>query len=550
MSRKTTRWISLALGLAFLATVPLLAGAGEPPLTNWTSPAKYTLPPSARKGLHTAGDIAGPEPFIPIAPCRQYNSLSATPLLQATNRAVTLTGAPCGIPATAKAVAVNITIFNINGAAGNGVLKVDTVSPPVTAWINYPPTEQQRGNAGVVSLNVSGQIWVQVAQGAGQIDFVVDTNGYFGSSPATSQDWFEVDNNSSTFTIFGNNSSTTCSQDCGVVGQTASGWAVYGLSFNDVGVYGSSFGSGIGVAGVWGSSTDAIGTYGHSTNTNGMWADSTTFDALAAFGGRDGTFSQGARNGVVGVSTGTTLPVYGAIGQGMSSSSSAAGIFGTTNQAVANAGYFTNTGAGTITYIGTQILGTNYDIFGSGRIQGNSLNIIGAPKNFVAPHPLDPSKEIVYASVEAPTVDVYFRGTGTLSNGYAHIEVPDHFRFTAREGTYMTTLTPVGRPIGLSVESEGPEGIVVRGSGNASFHYVVYAERAEIVGYEPVQKNVTFTPEAMEKIQLLNALPESTKALLVKNGTLNPDGSYNLETAGAMGWTVPKPIATDAATRK
>jgi hypothetical protein len=156
---------------------------------------------------------------------------------------------------------------------------------------------------------------------------------------------------------------------------------------------------------------------------------------------------------------------------------------------------------------------------------------------------LDPSKEIRYASVEAPTVDVYIRGTATLSNGYARIEIPEHFRLTAREGTYMTTLTPIGRPTSLSltVESEGPEGIVVRGGANTRFHYVVYAERAEIEGYEPVQANVHFNPEAMEKLRMRESLPPATKALLVRNGTLNPDGSYNRETARAMGWTIPEP---------
>ena len=107
----------------------------------------------------------------------------------------------------------------------------------------------------------------------------------------------------------------------------------------------------------------------------------------------------------------------------------------------------------------------------------------------------------------------------------------------------MTTLTPVGRPIGLGVESEGPEGIVVRGSGNAKFHYVVYAERAEIEEYEPVQPNTHFTPEALERVQLLKSLPRTTKALLIRNGTLNEDGTYNQETARAMGWMIPEKTA-------
>ena len=40
-------------------------------------------------------------------------------------RSVTLTGGACGVPGTTYGVSVNITIFNIIGAPGNGVFKVD-----------------------------------------------------------------------------------------------------------------------------------------------------------------------------------------------------------------------------------------------------------------------------------------------------------------------------------------------------------------------------------------------------------------------------------------
>ncbi|HEY6064747.1 MAG TPA: hypothetical protein VIY96_01235, partial [Thermoanaerobaculia bacterium] len=182
---------------------------------------------------------------------------------------------------------------------------------------------------------------------------------------------------------------------------------------------------------------------------------------------------------------------------------------------------------------------TNYGLLTNAKVFAGSLEISGT-KMFVAPHPRDPALEIKYASVEAPTVDVYFRGTGVLVDGYARIEVPDHFRYTAREGTYATTLTPVGRPMSLAVTREGPDGIEVRGAGNARFHYVVYAERAEIEGFEPVQPNDLFTPETLERFDLLRSLPAATRALLVRNGTLNPDGSYNVETARALGWKIPE----------
>jgi hypothetical protein len=245
---------------------------------------------------------------------------------------------------------------------------------------------------------------------------------------------------------------------------------------------------------------------------------------------------------------------HGVFGVAFSSHPYTSGVFGRALNAAAAGGLFDNTGAGMIgsnaVLLATQVGGVNYSVFSASRILGGSLVISGLPKSFAAPHPEDPGLEIRYASIEGPTVDVYFRGSGELVNGIARIEIPDHFRFTARDGTYMTTLTPVGRAIALTVESEGPEGIVVRGSGSARFHYVVYAERAEVVGFQPVIPNETFTPAALAKGDRLSALPESTKALLIRNGTLNPDGrTFNLQTAEVQGWTVP-PARTDPAAQR
>ncbi len=117
--------------------------------------------------------------FVTLTPCRQYDSRNSTPLLDNTNRFVTLIGAPCGVPADATAVSVNITVFHITGAGGNAVFQVGTAANPSFAWINYPPSEAQRGNAGFLPLNGSGQIVVKVNQGGGTVDFTVDVNGYF-----------------------------------------------------------------------------------------------------------------------------------------------------------------------------------------------------------------------------------------------------------------------------------------------------------------------------------------------------------------------------------
>jgi hypothetical protein len=104
----------------------------------------------------------------------------------------------------------------------------------------------------------------------------------------------------------------------------------------------------------------------------------------------------------------------------------------------------------------------------------------------------------------------------------------------------MTTLTPIDQAVTLRVAQEGPDGIVVQGRGNTRFHYVVYAERDEIVGFEPVRRNETFRPEFLEAFGGTGKLPDSTRALLVRNGILNADGTYNAETARSQGWTIPE----------
>ncbi len=181
--------LSLAIFTVFvLCGGPLAAEEHVVALQNWQAPLFWQPSDAATTGR---GEDLGssprevlalpssPLPFVAITPCRQYDSRSSTFLLDNTPRLVTLIGAPCGIPGSAKAAAVNITVFGITGAGSNGGFKVDAVSPPASAWVNYPPTETQRANAGVVALTAGGQIVVQVNQGGGFVDFTVDVNGYY-----------------------------------------------------------------------------------------------------------------------------------------------------------------------------------------------------------------------------------------------------------------------------------------------------------------------------------------------------------------------------------
>jgi hypothetical protein len=94
-------------------------------------------------------------------------------------------------------------------------------------------------------------------------------------------------------------------------------------------------------------------------------------------------------------------------------------------------------------------------------------------------------------------------------------------------------VTPVGGMATVAVLSEGEDGIVVQASRNVKIHYVVYAERDAMRNPEPIIENVDFRPEPGAH---LAHLPESYRQLMIRNGTLNADGTVNLETARRLGW--------------
>ena len=350
------RLFSILLGLLFLFAAVTASAAGDrtpsstsPPIITWQAPAFYTSPHSGRTALI---DNANPVPYIPLVPCREYDSRNTTKLVEATSRTVTLSNIaapPCGIPATAVAVAVNITVFNISGGSGNGVFKVDTVTPPLTAWINYPSTETQRGNAGVLSTTGAAAIVVAVYQSGGSVDFTVDVFGYYGPTPANTAHTFTVINPTATTAILGQ----SFGGGIGVEGDSlgASGVGVYGTNDNasGAGVHGYS-GPGVGVLG---QSSTSVGVLGLSTSSNGaIGHTSSTADGLAGVYGTDGA---GAGNPGGGFSAGVR-------GEGKS------GVAG-----------YTNTASG-VGAVGFAIPPATYGLFSFGNIGATGA------KAFVEPH--------------------------------------------------------------------------------------------------------------------------------------------------------------------
>ncbi len=262
-------------GVAVAAGQELLQEA----IPNWPAPATWS-PHSVSRGASTMGAITSPLPFIGVTPCRQYDSRNTSALPDNTPRAVTITGAPCGLPVTAAAVSLNVTVFDILGQGANAVLKAGTSSPPTTAWINYPPGQGQIGNAGVMPLSGSGQIVFQVNQGGGSIDFTIDVNGYYAPAGVGTENTF-LGQNAGNFTMtggantgFGHNAFSNNST--GVINTAIGNFALWS---NTTGSANTATGNNA-LAGNNGSNNTANGAFALYLNTTGSGNTASGFEAL------------------------------------------------------------------------------------------------------------------------------------------------------------------------------------------------------------------------------------------------------------------------------
>jgi hypothetical protein len=80
----------------------------------------------------------------------------------------------------------------------------------------------------------------------------------------------------------------------------------------------------------------------------------------------------------------------------------------------------------------------------NGNVQINGAVNTTGTKNFRIPHPLDPSKELVHAAIEAPQpLNVYSGNVITDRRGFAVVRLPAYFDAINRDFRYQ--LTPIGR---------------------------------------------------------------------------------------------------------
>ena len=128
------------------------------------------------------GRIHDPGNLFTLAPCRVLDTRNPAgayggPALGAgQSRSFTLAG-QCKIPASARAVALNLTV---TAPTAQGNLRLYPADQPVpsTSTLNYV-AGQTRANNAIVGLSASGVLAVRCSQASGTAHVVLDVTGYF-----------------------------------------------------------------------------------------------------------------------------------------------------------------------------------------------------------------------------------------------------------------------------------------------------------------------------------------------------------------------------------
>lgn len=134
-----------------------------------------------RRRRKTPGAVASsPTFFYTVAPCRAVDTreppgpFGGPPLRAGRERSFRI-GGRCGVPATAKAVAINLTVLD---AATPGQLSLLTADGSISSAISYQ-AGQPRANNGILPLDASGSLGFSCEQNSGGLHLLIDVTGYF-----------------------------------------------------------------------------------------------------------------------------------------------------------------------------------------------------------------------------------------------------------------------------------------------------------------------------------------------------------------------------------
>ena len=175
-----------ATGVSFVNSTTLTATTGA----HATGTVNVVVTnPDAQTGTLTNGYFYATTPtstgFFPLTPCRLIDTRNATgslggPALSGSGarRLFTITGATCGVPASAKSVSVSLTVTQ-GTAAGSLAVYPGNGIPTGTSSISFAAGVTRANNAIFdLATDGSGSIGVE-NDSVGSVHFILDVNGYF-----------------------------------------------------------------------------------------------------------------------------------------------------------------------------------------------------------------------------------------------------------------------------------------------------------------------------------------------------------------------------------
>jgi glucose/arabinose dehydrogenase len=143
----------------------------------------HTIVTPASAATYTAtfqlSETNGPADLYTLEPCRLVDTRTAGdgPALTAgETRTFQLTGA-CGVPATAKALAVNVTVFEPTAQGHLRINPAGTLTTSTSA-INFAPGLNRANNA-QLALSPDGEVEVSCRMPSGSVHFLIDVTGYY-----------------------------------------------------------------------------------------------------------------------------------------------------------------------------------------------------------------------------------------------------------------------------------------------------------------------------------------------------------------------------------
>lgn len=125
---------------------------------------------------------SGPYQYYPLSPCRTVDtrgpvSTNGGPALDAnTTRSFQIRGR-CGVPTSAKAVSLNLTVTQPTQASFLTLWPSD-LSRPVVSMLNFDGTDSALANGVIVGLSTNTQD-LSVYNNFGSVHVLVDVTGYF-----------------------------------------------------------------------------------------------------------------------------------------------------------------------------------------------------------------------------------------------------------------------------------------------------------------------------------------------------------------------------------